>query len=448
MVQDIIQGRGGFPGWKVTPENKVELDFNYFKKHFGTRANFGKFFRNVLSDAMPLTNKVQDVRRALTMMNTSIRQESQAFKKALASYELTHTPSMRYANRPVMFRQMRTEVMNVLKSLKRPYVAKWYMSFKIQFKKWDSDEMMEKTLWPKAKISLNRNDAQQKYSAIQQELETIIENMDAKNGSGWYPQRILNVWLNVHDYNPVSGKSYFPIPSYEDPKCGLVNIKNEDNRCLFWALTAATDYLAKVEKGDSKARSRNTTDRYKKQFQKYWDQLDEDVQAAIDEDGVNEELLTFVEVEKIFHTKLCVLQMVIENGECLEPFPIFQGVSDYKRKIFLLRAVKMPEDGGEEEEQQCHYVWIKNPEHFISRTFHNSNKHEDELCWDCFRAVPKSEGGLANHSCEIGFQRKIYCPKGCGDAPPTMKFNADRKSIEVPMMIVADFEALDRKSVV
>jgi len=435
MLQDIRAGGALFPGWKVTDDDRVELDYNYFRKHFGNKKNFASFFRNVLSDATPLNSKVRDVRQALTRMNATVTQEAKAFQKALSSYEVSHLPSMRYANRPSMFHQIKPQIFSILKNVKKPYVARWSMRFQIQFKKWDNNETMQTTLYPKFKTSSSYRDALAKYREVQNELEAIIENMDAKNGSGWYPQRILNVWLNVHDTNPISGKSYFPIPTYENKKCGLVNIKNDDNRCLFWSLTAAVDYLTKVDK-NPKTQTRNTTDRYKKAFKRYWDQLDPTVQQAIDEQGVNEEVLTFAEVERIFHVRLYVFEMNVREDSCDEPYIIFQGVQDYQRKVFLLRAVK--------ETDEAHFVWVKNPEHFISRTMRQGdNNNLNRICWDCLQWVPINE--MVEHVCEIGFQTKISCPAETEDGPPVIKFKGGRKSIQVPLMIVADFESINKK---
>jgi len=437
MVQDIQAGGALFPGWKVTRDNKVELDYNHFKKHFGNKTNFAAFFRNVLSDATPLNNKVRDVRQALTKMNATITQEAQAFQKALASYELSHLPSMRYANRPTMFYHLKAQVMNVLKNVKKPYVAKWSMRFQMLFKKWDSQETMLTTLYTKSKLSTNYRDALLKYREIQDDLEGIIENMDARNGSGWYPQRIAKVWLNVHDHNPIAAGSYFPIPTYDNAKCGLVNIKNTDNRCLFWSLTAAKDYLTKSDK-NPKTQTRTTTDRYKKAFQKYWDQLEPSVQQAID-DGVHDELSTFAQVERIFHVKVYVMEMNVREDGCDEPYLIFRGVQDYKQKVFLLRAVKVSE-----EQEQAHFVWIKNPEHFISRTMRGNDRHNaNRLCWDCLQWTPKNE--IDKHVCEAGFQTNVFCPSETEDGPPVMRFKGGRKSIEAPMMIIADFESINRK---
>ena len=163
MVRDIVEGRGSFPGWKVTPDNKVELDYNHFKKQFGSKANFAKFFRNVLSGATPLNNKVREVRRALDLMNVSIKQEASAFQKALVSYELTHVPSMRYANRPAMFHQLKPYVMDVLKGMRKPFVAKWNLRFQIEFKKWDSEDTMVTPLFPKAVATINKREFYERY---------------------------------------------------------------------------------------------------------------------------------------------------------------------------------------------------------------------------------------------------------------------------------------------
>ena len=55
------------------------------------------------------------------------------------------------------------------------------------------------------------------------------------NGSGWIVEEIINQFLNVSSYLPLSGSTYIKLPNkLRHPMKGLINIKNDDNKCFLW----------------------------------------------------------------------------------------------------------------------------------------------------------------------------------------------------------------------
>ena len=55
------------------------------------------------------------------------------------------------------------------------------------------------------------------------------------HGSGWNVGSILNQYLNISSYKPLSGSTYWKLPkelSYQMK--GLINIKNDDKKCFLW----------------------------------------------------------------------------------------------------------------------------------------------------------------------------------------------------------------------
>ena len=43
--------------------------------------------------------------------------------------------------------------------------------------------------------------------------------------------------MNIHEIKPVRGSSYIPTPvKFSNPKCGLINIKNDDVECFKWCM--------------------------------------------------------------------------------------------------------------------------------------------------------------------------------------------------------------------
>ena len=54
-------------------------------------------------------------------------------------------------------------------------------------------------------------------------------------GSRWVVEEILNHYINVASYIPLRGNSYISLPEeLRNSKKGLINLKNEDNKCFLW----------------------------------------------------------------------------------------------------------------------------------------------------------------------------------------------------------------------
>ena len=51
--------------------------------------------------------------------------------------------------------------------------------------------------------------------------------------------KVLNVYLDFAKYTPLKGSSYIDLPKYLKNKKAIVNVKNDDNECLKWALLSA-----------------------------------------------------------------------------------------------------------------------------------------------------------------------------------------------------------------
>ena len=54
-------------------------------------------------------------------------------------------------------------------------------------------------------------------------------------GSGWTIDEVKNHYVSIVKYDPLSGSSYIPLPKkLRNSMKGLINIKNEDDKCLLW----------------------------------------------------------------------------------------------------------------------------------------------------------------------------------------------------------------------
>ena len=67
-----------------------------------------------------------------------------------------------------------------------------------------------------------------------QEIICRLENW-ISHGSGRIVEEIISQFLNVSSYFPLSGSTYIKLPAeLNHPKKGLINIRNNDNKCFMW----------------------------------------------------------------------------------------------------------------------------------------------------------------------------------------------------------------------
>ena len=70
---------------------------------------------------------------------------------------------------------------------------------------------------------------------LNQSFQEIIYRLEnwVSNGNGWTVEEIISQFLNVSSYLPLSGSTYTKLPAeLQHPMKGLINIKNNDNKCF------------------------------------------------------------------------------------------------------------------------------------------------------------------------------------------------------------------------
>ena len=102
-------------------------------------------------------------------------------------------------------------------------------------------------------------------------LETVFQEIlymiDAwiNEGPGWIIESIESQNINISTYRPLSGSSYINLPAeLRNPKKGLINIKNKDQKCFLWCHVRHINPLKKHP------------ERIKKNRQKFAEKLDYD----------------------------------------------------------------------------------------------------------------------------------------------------------------------------
>ena len=73
--------------------------------------------------------------------------------------------------------------------------------------------------------------------------------------SGWIIELINGEYVNISMYSSLIGSSFVELPSeLKNPKKGLINIKNNDNKCFLWChvrhLNLITKHSERIKKED------------------------------------------------------------------------------------------------------------------------------------------------------------------------------------------------------
>ena len=74
--------------------------------------------------------------------------------------------------------------------------------------------------------------------SLENAFREILYRIDSRinERSGWIIELIESQYINVSTYRPLSGSSYRKLPvELKSPKKGLINIKNNDQKCFLWS---------------------------------------------------------------------------------------------------------------------------------------------------------------------------------------------------------------------
>ena len=75
----------------------------------------------------------------------------------------------------------------------------------------------------------------------QRVIEPTLASLEEfqESDSGWALSRILNLTLNINQYNPLHAGCYVTLPREIMLKKAIVNVKSTDNACFAWSVVAA-----------------------------------------------------------------------------------------------------------------------------------------------------------------------------------------------------------------
>ena len=229
-------------------------------------------------------------------------------------------------------------------------------------------------------------------------------------GSGWIIDKIEDIQIDIANYDPLAGSSYIILPpELNNPKKGLINLKNKDNECFKWC----------------HIRFINPQDKHPERIKKQ----DKEIAKTLDYRGIN------------FPMKARDYEIVEER------FNIDVNVFGYENRVYPLYVSKQ---SNEEEldvffisnEEKSHYVFIKDFTRLMYSEVKTKNVHKKRFCMSCLQNFTTIEI-LNNHREKCLLINETQAVKYEGGI---IKFKNFNKQIPIPFKIYADSEFFTKKN--
>ena len=301
---------------------------------------------------------------------------------------------------------------HIIKILTSKKGLKFIETLKVTFNKQTKDIITQKTAYFNSKAQEITNNVMV-VEALKFSKDQIL-NIIAQwisDGSGWTVESVDDHFFNIVEYTPLNGSSYIKLPSERNnPKKGLINLKNNDNECFRWC------HIRRLNPQDKDPQ------RIKKSDKEYINKLDYS--------GI-EFPVTTKQYNKI--EKQNEININVFGYENKQPYPIFVSKEKYDKHMNLLLIT---------EDKNEHYVLIKDFNRFMfNQTKHENRKHFCMHCLQCF----SSEEVLNNHKNNCIQVNGIQAIKMPDKDNNILKFKNFHKQQPVPFVIYADFEAITEK---
>ena len=263
------------------------------------------------------------------------------------------------------------------------------------------------------KIVINENF----NNGIDKSFEEILYRLDnwINEGSGWTVELIDAQYLNISRYILLFGGTFLELPKeLNNPKKGLINLHNKDNRCFLWChvrhLNLVNEHSTRINKKDKKIA-----------------------------DTLNYSGISFPVSTKDYGL------IQDQNDICINVFsyedkivcPIYISEKDFNNSmnVFMIH-----DEASKTSEDKFNYVFIKD----FNKLMYNITKHKEKK-WFCLRCLQNvsNKSVLDKHkeNCLIiNGKQKVELSNGY------ISFKNYSNKIKAPFKIYADFECILRNS--
>lgn len=239
-------------------------------------------------------------------------------------------------------------------------------------------------------------------------LEKLFEGMKFVD-SGWSLVKIHYFFVETFSIKPVRGSSYIPTPEkFKNPKCGLINIQNDDVECFKWCMKY--HQTKKSKRDDRISALKKVNDKFiynNMNFPAGWD----DIKKFEENNNISVFVYTITSDDKI-------IREYIGNPDFIS-----------NDSVNLLRV---------ESEEKSHYVYIKHLPRLLNLNAHKSHRG----CWCPYCEKPQQEENIRDH---ISKCYKLQFNDGAlltlPDKGSYMKFENHKNKLVRPFIIYADTES-------
>ncbi|XP_054718997.1 uncharacterized protein LOC129228343 [Uloborus diversus] len=244
---------------------------------------------------------------------------------------------------------------------------------------------------------------------IEKAIAKVEECVEAflQLGSGWIFDKTLSVEVQMAKYAPLAGKSYIPLSKKIQAKKAVLNIQNDDAKCLLWCLLAHKKNFHRSVKPE----------RVSHYIPHEADIKMEGVEYPVPVNKIGA-------IEKMNNLRINVFGC--ENDEI---FPLYVSEREDSDVANLLLIAS---------EERQHYCLIKN----MSRLLGDLTDHDGKRFY-CYRCLHRfsAESLLQDHLqyCKNVAPQRVRLPK---QGENILKFDKDHYQHPVSYCIYADFESL------
>ena len=334
-----------------------------------------------------------------------------AFKKSQKRFKINtthiHSPVDEMKSKKNVIENLLKDNLKSMKSLKFNYGLEITFT---QLSKEDQTRIAEikEILWSSPQIIINENDIDKKMDLVISDIMQRITSFSATGTSALVISKINSQYIDIIQYKPLKGSSYIELPKeLKNPKMGLINIKNEDQKCFTYCL------LYHLHQNKIKSNPQRVSN-----YKQY--------ENTVDFTGINFPV-SIKDIPKI--EKMNNIAIHVFGYENKTTFPVFISDSQTENPLNLLLI---------SNDNKRHYIYIKDFNRFMyKKTKHHCKKHFCIYCLQCF----STEAILNNHleNCLIiNKKQNIIMPK----FGSKIFFKNYFKMIKSPFVIYCDFESI------
>ena len=162
----------------------------------------------------------------------------QLVDKTKCGYLRAHEISVKRYKDPVkMFQDKKSTIKTkITAELQELTGLKWSFGLTVVFFK--DDKKIKGTFYSNQYATLSADEIDAFFDKATSSIVQKIEKF-TKEGSGWMIDKCNTLFLNIAKYEPLKGSSYIPLPEVLAHKKAIINVKNQDQECLRWALRSA-----------------------------------------------------------------------------------------------------------------------------------------------------------------------------------------------------------------